>query len=178
MLFSVFVLVDLFVLWCSFQDRIPLADGLQEDREQTDSINQGVNRYSYGVFRNIKDIWVGSANTCLLLVPKMLAGFSRGLASRQFPRILEEMLIVRCEFPGSFKTTRYVRLVFQYMLGEGVSFVLSGFIILQAAPNVTETGYTQIIEVEKTFPTSNPTTTDPKPIELDTSMSEITTEAP
>ncbi|KAK2701530.1 hypothetical protein QYM36_019823 [Artemia franciscana] len=107
----------------SYSNRIPLADGLQEDREQTDSINQGVNRYSYGVFRNIKDIWVGSANTCLLLVPKMLAGFSRGLASRQFPRILEEMLIVRCEFPGSFKTTRYVRLVFQYMLGEGLEQV-------------------------------------------------------
>ena len=103
MIVSVFVMVDLFVLWCSFQERIPLADGIQEDREQTDSINQGVNSYSCGVFRNIKDIWVGSANICLFLVPMMLAGFGRGLASRQFPRILEEVLTVRCDFPGTFK---------------------------------------------------------------------------
>ncbi|KAK2724021.1 hypothetical protein QYM36_002386 [Artemia franciscana] len=28
MIFSVFVMVDLFFLWCSFQERIPLADGV------------------------------------------------------------------------------------------------------------------------------------------------------
>ena len=44
------------------------------------------------------------------------------------------------------------------------------------APATIETEYTPTIEEEETFPTSNPTTTDPQPIELDTSMSEITTE--
>ena len=39
-----------------------------------------------------------------------------------------------------------------------------------------ETEYTPITELEKTFPTSNPTTTDPQPVEIDTSMSEIITE--
>ena len=79
-------------------------------------------------------------------------------------------------FSWDIQKSLYVGLVFQYMLGEGVSFVLSGFIILQAAPNVTETECTPMTEVEETFPTSNPTTTDPQSIELDTSMSEITTE--
>ena len=42
-------------------------------------------------------------------------------------------------------------------------------------PTTIETEHTPITEVEETFPSSNPTTTDPQPIELDTSISEITT---
>ena len=42
-------------------------------------------------------------------------------------------------------------------------------------PTTIETEHAPITEVEETFPSSNPTTTDPQPIELDTSISEITT---
>ncbi|XP_065581973.1 uncharacterized protein LOC136041289 isoform X2 [Artemia franciscana] len=77
---------DLCFLWCSFEEPIPLADGVQEDREETDSINQGVNNYPDGVFRTIKDIRGRIAIICLFFVPVMLAGFGRGMASREFPR--------------------------------------------------------------------------------------------
>ena len=43
-------------------------------------------------------------------------------------------------------------------------------------PTTIETELTPITEMEETFPTSNPPFTDPQPIELDTSISEITTE--
>ena len=43
-------------------------------------------------------------------------------------------------------------------------------------PTTIETDLTPKIEMEETFPTSNPPFTDPQPIELDSSISEITTE--
>jgi len=46
----------------------------------------------------------------------------------------------------------------------------------QNKETTAKTEYTPKTEVEETFPTSNPTTTDPQPIELDTSISEITKE--
>ncbi|KAK2701676.1 hypothetical protein QYM36_019694 [Artemia franciscana] len=151
LMFSIFILSDLIFLICFFEEARALADGNDPDEIRTSEnpdqahpivgvanqvqriqsgSDQDENSCKDGIFKNIKNNSVWLQIFCLFLLPIIFAALSRGSVSYQFSGLLEDILSIQgCHFIGSFRARHYFRLKVLYILGEGVSFALSGLTI-------------------------------------------------